>query len=58
MSYDGLPLAMLEIDGPVGRSDICVAYTASDRPSLCALRAFIEFCERIGAEREERMGGF
>ena len=57
MSYDGLPLAMLEIDGPVGRSDICVAYTASDRPSL-RLRAFIEFCERIGAEREEGTGGF
>lgn len=51
-SYDGLPLAVLEIDGPVGSSDICVAYTASDRPSL-RLRAFIEFCERVGAEREE-----
>lgn len=50
LSYDGLPLATLEIDGPVGHSDICVAYTASDRPSL-RLRAFIEFCERVGAER-------
>lgn len=52
VSYDGLPLATLEIDGPVGQSDICVAYTASERPSL-RLRAFIGFCERIGAERDE-----
>lgn len=51
LSYDGLPLAVLEIDGPVGRSDICVAYTASERPSL-RLRAFLDFCEQIGAERE------
>jgi DNA-binding transcriptional LysR family regulator len=52
LSYDGLPLAVLEIEGPVGHSDICVAYTASERPSL-RLRAFIEFCEGIGAEREQ-----
>lgn len=54
LSYDGLPLATLEIDGPVGQSDICVAYTTSQRPSL-RLRAFIEFCERVGAEREVGM---
>ena len=51
LSYDGLPLATLEIEGPVGHSDICVAYTASDRPSL-RLRAFLDFCEDVGAERE------
>lgn len=55
LSYDGLPLAVVEIDGPVGNSDICVAHTASVRPSL-RLRAFIAFCERIGAEREEGAG--
>lgn len=51
VSYDGLPLAVLEIEGPVGVSDICVAYTASERPSL-RLRAFLEFCEQVGAERD------
>ncbi|MGL3805484.1 LysR family transcriptional regulator [Paeniglutamicibacter sp. R2-26] len=56
VSYDGLPLATLEIEGPVGRSDICVAYTASERPSL-RLRAFIEFCQRTGAEREAEQDG-
>ncbi|WP_417233267.1 LysR family transcriptional regulator [Arthrobacter sp.] len=55
VSYDGLPLAAVEIDGPVGTSDICVAYTASDRPSL-RLKAFVEFCQRIGAERDEEAG--
>lgn len=54
LSYDGLPLAVLEIDGPVGQSDVCVAYTASQRPSL-RLRAFIEFCEQVGAERDAGM---
>lgn len=53
LSYDGLPLAVLEIDGPVGYSDICVAYTATKRPSL-RLRAFLDFCEQVGAERESR----
>ncbi|WP_313812862.1 LysR substrate-binding domain-containing protein [Glutamicibacter sp.] len=51
LSYDGLPLAVLEIDGPVGFSDVCVAYTATKRPSL-RLRAFLDFCQKIGAERE------
>lgn len=55
LSYDGLPLAALEIEGPVGHSDICVAYTAAHRPSL-RLRAFIDFCEGIGAEREQESG--
>lgn len=55
LSYDGLPLAMLEIEGQVGESDICVAYTASARPSL-RLRAFLDFCEEIGTEKENRVG--
>lgn len=55
LSYDGLPLAVLEIDGEVGVSDICVAYTASERPSL-RLRAFLDFCEEIGAERDAKAG--
>ncbi|MFJ2618669.1 LysR substrate-binding domain-containing protein [Glutamicibacter sp. NPDC087344] len=53
LSYDGLPLAVLEIDGPVGFSDICVAYTPTTRPSQ-RLRAFLDFCEETGAERENR----
>lgn len=51
LSYDGLPLAVVEIDGPVGTSDICVAYTASARPSL-RLKAFVDFCREVGAERD------
>jgi len=55
LSYDGLPLSVLEIEGEVGVSDICVAYTASDRPSL-RLRAFLDFCEEAGAEKERKAG--
>ncbi|UPO76488.1 LysR family transcriptional regulator [Arthrobacter sp. Helios] len=47
-SYDGLPLATVEIDGPVGHSDICVAYASVTRPSL-RLRAFLDFCSETGA---------
>lgn len=52
LSYDALPLAILEIEGKVGHSDICVAYTQSDRLSL-RLRAFIDFCVEAG-DRKER----
>lgn len=55
LSYDGLPLSVLEIEGEVGVSDICVAYTASERPSL-RLRAFLDFCEETGAEKECEAG--
>jgi DNA-binding transcriptional LysR family regulator len=46
-SYDGLPLATVEIDGPVGHSDVCVAYSSTARPSL-RLRAFLDFCAEAG----------
>ena len=51
LSYDGLPLAVLEIEDNVGHGDICVAYIPSDRLSL-RLRAFIEFCVEAGARKE------
>jgi len=51
LSYEGLPLAVLEIEDNVGHSDICVAYIPSDRLSL-RLRAFIEFCVEAGASKE------
>jgi DNA-binding transcriptional LysR family regulator len=46
-SYDGLPLATVEIEGPVGHSDICVAYASVTRPSL-RLKAFLDFCAKVG----------
>lgn len=46
-SYDGLPLATVEIDGPVGHSDVCVAYASVTKPSL-RLRAFLDFCAEVG----------
>ena len=51
LSYDALPLAILEIEDNLGHSDICVAYVESDRPSL-RLRAFIDFCLETGVEKE------
>ncbi|WP_102158759.1 LysR substrate-binding domain-containing protein [Zhihengliuella halotolerans] len=51
VSYDGLPLAVLEIDGDVGHSDICVAYAPAHRKSL-RLTAFIDFCVATGEDKE------
>lgn len=51
MSYDALPLAVVEIEDDVGHSDICVAYLESGRPSL-RLRAFIDFCVLAGRAKE------
>lgn len=56
LSYDALPLAVLEIEDSVGHSDICVAYIESDRPSL-RLRAFIDFCIETGEKKEREPAG-
>lgn len=56
LSYDALPLAILEIEDNVGHSDICVAYIGSDRPSL-RLRAFIDFCIDTGLKKEGEPAG-
>nr|WP_231366341.1 LysR family transcriptional regulator [Zhihengliuella flava] len=51
VSYDGLPLAVVEIEGEVGHSDICVATSPAHRQSH-RLSAFIDFCVATGAEKE------
>jgi DNA-binding transcriptional LysR family regulator len=51
LSYDGLPLAILEIEDAVGHSDICVAFNESDHISL-RLRAFTDFCVHVGLRKE------
>ncbi|WP_125612688.1 LysR family transcriptional regulator [Specibacter cremeus] len=44
VSYEGLPLVALPIEGPIGHSDICVAFPAGTRLSP-RLAALIDFCE-------------
>ena len=51
VSYDALPLTVLEIEDDVGHSDICVAYMNSDHMSL-RLSAFIDFCADAGARKQ------
>lgn len=46
-SYDGLPLATLEIEGPVGHSDVCLAYPSGSRPSI-RIQELLNFCAEAG----------
>lgn len=43
VSYEGLPLACLQIDGPIAHSDICVAYPAGQKLSR-RLIALMDYC--------------
>ncbi|MGZ0712345.1 LysR family transcriptional regulator (plasmid) [Coraliomargarita sp. W4R53] len=49
VTYDGRRVAPVEIDGPIQRSDNCLATTSAQRPSM-RLRSLIEFCVRTGDE--------
>lgn len=53
VTYDGGEVVAVDIDGPIGRSDICLAITSAHRPSL-RLRALIEFCSRYGRDQARR----
>ncbi|MCG2620964.1 LysR substrate-binding domain-containing protein [Arthrobacter sp. I2-34] len=43
LSYEGLPLACVEIDGEIGHSDICFAYPGGQRLTM-RLQALMDFC--------------
>ncbi len=43
VSYEGLPVVPLPIEGPIGHSDICFAYPARQKPSR-KLQALIDYC--------------
>ncbi|QKJ20115.1 LysR substrate-binding domain-containing protein [Microbacterium hominis] len=49
LTYDGLPVRAVEIDGEIGHSDICIATTSDQRPSF-RLQALIDFCVRVGED--------
>ncbi|RAN76112.1 LysR family transcriptional regulator [Bacillus sp. SRB_336] len=43
VSYEGLPVVALPIEGPIGHSDICFAYPARQKVSR-KLQALIDYC--------------